>query len=129
MYFIWFRSLRALSNAVLVSKSCLSVSSSLRERRGEGRETKEEREGEERMEIKEYSIAGIFCSSLISFFSFSFLVERNYPNKRVFPQCHVYKMAAQNKNNTIKNLWSCLERPLCPNEHTVHYINYTCTCT
>ena len=50
MYFIWFRSLRALSNAVLVSKSCLSVSSSLRERRGEGRETKEEREEKERRE-------------------------------------------------------------------------------
>ena len=53
MYFIWFRSLRALSNAVLVSKSCLSVSSSLRERRGEGRETKEEREEKERRETKE----------------------------------------------------------------------------
>ena len=52
MYFIWFRSLRALSNAVLVSKSCLSVSSSLRERRGEGRETKEEREEKERREWK-----------------------------------------------------------------------------
>ena len=88
MYFIWFRSLRALSNAVLVSKSCLSVSSSLRERRGEGRETKEEREEKERREWK-LKNTRVCISSLLPLLTYIKLKERIHVQEYVYMYMYI----------------------------------------
>ena len=107
MYFIWFRSLRALSNAVLVSKSCLSVSSSLRERRGEGRETKEEREEKERREwkLKNTRVCISSFSPLLTYIS-PLKSERENSCTRACTHVHVhvYDMIQQENLLNLLNL-------------------------
>ena len=108
MYFIWFRSLRALSNAVLVSKSCLSVSSSLRERRGEGRETKEEREEKERREWK-LKNTRVCISSFLPLLTYISTLKSERENSCtracIHVRVHVYRAAGNFGGSYMWQIW------------------------
>ena len=41
-----------------------------------------------------------------------------FQTEKTFPQCLVYKIAAQNENKTNENLWSCSERTFSGTKYT-----------
>ena len=49
-----------------------------------------------------------------------------FKTKKAFPQCHMYKMSAQNENTTNENLWSCLEETFSGMKYTHYMVKKQC---